>query len=278
MTTIAGVLREAVTVLAGNEGRAEAELLVAYGLGQSRTWLFAHDGDSLDAESRARCLALVERRRRGEPVAHILGHRGFWSLDLVVTADTLIPRAETELLVELALKRLPAEHPSRVLDLGTGSGAMALAIAHERPEAVVTAVDLDARTLAVAAKNAARLGLDRVRFLRSDWFSAIVGETFELIAANPPYIAEDDPHLAVGDLRHEPRLALASGVDGLDAIRRIVAEAPHHLSPDGSLLIEHGWTQGVAVRALFTASGFVDVDTAPDLEARDRVTSGRWPG
>jgi release factor glutamine methyltransferase len=242
-----------------------------------RAWLIAHDTDPLDPETDARCRALVERRRRGEPVAHIVGHRGFWSFDLAVTADTLIPRPETELLVDLALARLPMDGPSRVLDLGTGSGAIALAIAHERPAAIVTAVDIDARTLAVAAKNAARLGLDRVRILRSDWFSAIAGETFELIVANPPYIAESDPHLREGDLRHEPRHALASGRDGLDDIRRIVATAASALAPGAALLIEHGWTQGEAVRALFVAIGFVGVRTATDLEGRDRVTVGLWP-
>jgi release factor glutamine methyltransferase len=278
MTTVAQALRDAAAVLAGSEARAEAELLLAHCLHQPRAWLLAHDRDELDPEARAHCQALIERRRRGEPVAYILGHGGFWSLDLVVTTDTLIPRPETELLVELTLARLPVGRASRVLDLGTGSGAIALAVAHERPEAIVTAVDLDARTLAVAAKNAARLGLARVRFLRSDWFSAMAGETFDFIVSNPPYVAEDDPHLAAGDLRHEPKLALASGLDGLDAVRRIVAEAPYHLDSGGNLLIEHGWTQGVAVRALFAAAGFVDADTATDLEGRDRVTSGHWPG
>ena len=278
MTTVAQALRDAAAVLAGSEARAEAELLLAHSLHQPRAWLLAHDRDELDPEARAHCQALIERRRRGEPVAYILGHGGFWSLDLVVTTDTLIPRPETELLVELTLARLPAGRASRVLDLGTGSGAIALAVAHERPEAIVTAVDLDARTLAVAAKNAARLGLARVRFLRSDWFSAMAGETFDFIVSNPPYVAEDDPHLAAGDLRHEPKLALASGLDGLDAVRRIVAGAAHHLDTGGNLLIEHGWTQGPAVRALFAAAGFVDVDTATDLEGRDRLTSGHWPG
>ena len=243
---------------------------------RSRAWLVAHDRDPLEPEPRARFSALLARRRDGEPVAHILGRRGFWSLDLAVTADTLIPRPETERLVELALERLPVGQVADVLDLGTGTGAIALAIASERPEAAVTAVDVDARALAVAGKNAARLGLGRIQFLRSDWFSAVAGERYRLIVANPPYLAEDDPHLSTGDLRHEPRLALVSGQDGLDAIRRIVAQAPGHLSPGGWLLLEHGMSQGEAARELLRAAGFEQVSTATDIEGRERVSLGRF--
>ncbi len=264
--------------LARDDGRTEAELLLAQLLQCPRAWLVAHDHDVLEIEARTKFFAWVDRRCRGEPVAHILGRRGFWTLDLVVTSDTLIPRPETERLVELALDQLPMIHPARVLDLGTGTGAIALAIASERAHAVVTAVDADARALAIARKNAARLGLERVRFLRSDWFSAIAGETFNLIATNPPYLAEDDTHLAEGDLRFEPRHALASGPDGLDAIRSIVATAPFHLSANGALLIEHGWAQGDAVRTFMTTAGFAEVGTATDLEGRERVTTGCWPG
>jgi release factor glutamine methyltransferase len=278
MTTVARALQEATLALARDDGRTEAELLLAQLLQCTRAWLVAHDHDVLEIEARTKFFALVDRRCRGEPVAHILGRRGFWTLDLVVTADTLIPRPETERLVELALDQLPMANPVRVLDLGTGTGAIALAIASERPRAEVTAVDADARALAIARKNAARLGLQRVRFLRSDWFSAIAGETFNLIATNPPYLAEADPHLAEGDLRFEPRHALASGPDGLDAIRSIVAAAPLHLYANGALLIEHGWRQGDAVRAFMATAGFAEVGTATDLEGRERVTTGRWPG
>jgi release factor glutamine methyltransferase len=278
MTTVARALQEAILELARDDGRTEAELLLAQLLQCPRAWLVAHDHDVLEVEARTKFFALVDRRCRGEPVAHILGRRGFWTLDLVVTSDTLIPRPETERLVELALDQLPMANPVRVLDLGTGTGAIALAIASERAHAVVTALDADARALAIARKNAARLGLERVRFLRSDWFSAIAGETFNLIATNPPYLAEDDPHLAEGDLRFEPRHALASGPDGLDAIRSIVAAAPLHLYANGALLIEHGWRQGDAVRAFMATAGFAEVGTATDLEGRERVTTGRWPG
>ncbi len=276
MTTVGQALRAAAAALPGDEARAEAEMLLAQALQQSRAWLVAHDRDALEHEPRARFSALLARRRAGEPVAHILGQRGFWSLDLAVTADTLIPRPETERLVELALERLPFAQSSEVLDLGTGTGAIALAIASERPDAAITAVDADARALAVAGKNAARLGLGRIRFLRSDWFSAVAGERFRLIVANPPYLAEDDPHLATGDLRHEPRLALVSGPDGLDAIRRIVRQAPGHLAPDGWLLLEHGMDQGGAVRELLRTAGFTLVSTATDIEGRDRVTLGQF--
>lgn len=275
MATVAQALRDAAASLAGAESRGEAELLLAHALQQPRVWLLAHDRDELETEARLRFAGFLQRRQRGEPVAQIVGQRGFWSLDLVVTTDTLIPRAETERLVELALQHLPSDKSARVLDLGTGTGAIALAIASARPDIEVTAVDVDARTLAVAQKNAARLGLDRVRFLRSDWFSALVGDRFDMIVANPPYIADDDPHLDEGDLRYEPRLALASGPDGLDAIRCIVAEAPSHLVSGGVLLIEHGWKQGAAVRALMIEAGFAKVVTHTDLENRERVTQGK---
>jgi release factor glutamine methyltransferase len=277
MTTVASVLMAATASLPGDEARAEAEILLGAVLGRTRAWLFGHLPDPIDPESASRFSALVERRRRGEPVAYLLGRRGFWSLDLAVSSDTLIPRPETELLVELALQRLPAGGAARILDLGTGSGAIALAIAHERPAADVTAVDIDARALAVARKNAGRLGLDRVRFLQSRWFSAVVDEAFDLIVANPPYLAEDDPHLREGDLRFEPDHALVSGPDGLDAIREIAAGASDRLRDGGSILIEHGHAQGSQVRELLAAAGLADVATVRDMEGRDRVSAGRKP-
>ena len=271
-------LREAHAGLAAvaAEARAEAESLLSHALGRSRSWLFAHADEALDDHSATRYEALVARRAAGEPVAYLVGTRGFWRFDLEVTPDTLIPRADTERLVELALERLPASAPCRVLDLGTGSGAIALAIAFERPGARVVAVDLSAGAAAVARRNAASLGLaSRVDVREGAWFAPVAGERFDLIASNPPYIEDADPHLAQGDLRFEPRSALASGADGLDDLRRIARAAPAHLAPGGWLLVEHGWRQGDAVRALFAASGFVDVATARDLEDRERVTLGR---
>lgn len=277
MTTLAHAIRDAASRLAGEEARLEAELLLAHALQRPRSWFYAHAGDVLAPEEVQAFEALLRRRDHGEPVAQIVGHRGFWSLDLAVTADTLIPRPETELLVELALEHLPAEQMGQVLDLGTGTGAIALAIASERPLVDVTAVDMSQGALDVAAANAQDAGLP-LRLLLGDWFAPVAGEVFRMIVSNPPYIAEGDPHLLQGDLRFEPRSALASGVDGLDAIRRIVADASAHLLPDGWLLIEHGHDQGAAVRSLFTAAGFLRVSTARDLEGRERVTMGRHAG
>lgn len=276
MTSIAQALRDAAGRLPGDDARAEAELLLADALGRTRAWLFAHAQDALEPDAAARFLALLQRRQQGEPVAQILGRRGFWSLDLIVTADTLVPRPETELLVELALARIPLQEAMRVLDLGTGTGAIALALASERPRAQVTAVEASAGACEVARRNAAQHGLDRVRLLRSDWYSALAGEKFALILSNPPYLADDDPHLAQGDLRFEPRSALASG-DGLADIRRIVREAPPHLVAGGWLLVEHGWEQGEQVRRLFADAGFSSVETVRDLEQRERVTLGQRP-
>jgi len=272
------LLADAATALPGVEGRHEAELLLLHVLDKPRSWLFAHATDPVADADMAAFHALLARRVAGEPVAYLLGHRGFWTLDLGVSPATLIPRPETELLVELALARLPADTALAVADLGTGSGAIALALASERPHAAVTATDLSAAALDVARGNAARNGLARVRFVQGAWFEPLQGERFDLIASNPPYIASNDPHLQQGDLRHEPATALASGIDGLDDIRHIVAAAGAHLLPGGWLLIEHGWDQGAAIRALFEQAGFAQVHTERDLEQRDRVTRGCLPG
>ncbi|HEU0153854.1 MAG TPA: peptide chain release factor N(5)-glutamine methyltransferase [Arenimonas sp.] len=276
MATLANALRDAASRLPGDAARLEAELLLAHALQRPRSWFYAHASDVLAASDAEAFEALVRRRLHGEPVAQITGHRGFWSLDLAVTADTLIPRPETELLVELALDRMPRGEPLRVLDLGTGTGAIALAVASERPLADVTATDASAGALAVARANAREAGLP-VRFLPGDWFDAVPRESFDLVLSNPPYLADDDPHLVQGDLRFEPRTALASGADGLDAIRRICAGVAAHLAPGGWLLVEHGLEQGGAVRALFKAAGLEQVTTERDLEHRDRVTVGRRP-
>lgn len=257
--------------------RADAELLLAHVADRDRAWLFAHAGDELTTEQAADFATLVERRAAGEPVAYLTGHRGFWTLDLEVGPDTLIPRPETETLVELALARLPMGTPVRVADLGTGSGAIALAIASERPQAEVVATDFSAGALALAERNARRNGVGKVEFRRGDWYASLDDDRFDLIASNPPYIADGDPHLSEGDLRFEPPTALSSGADGLDAIREIVAGAPAHLVPGGWLLLEHGLEQGAAIRELLEQAGFVDVATERDLEDRDRISLGRMP-
>ncbi len=270
MTDVAALLRQA----ASRVDAADAALLVAHALGRTRTWLYAHGDDVVDASALEACERLIARREGGEPAAYIIGTRGFWRFDLRVTPDTLVPRPETERLVELALERLPEDRALRVADLGTGSGAIALAIGHERPRARVVAVDASRAALEVARGNAAALGIGNVEFREGDWLQPLGGERFDLIASNPPYIALGDPHL--DDLRHEPAMALSSGADGLDAIRAIVRDAPARLVPGGWLLLEHGLEQGAAVRALLSAAGFADVSTARDLEARDRVTLGRY--
>lgn len=253
----------------------DADLLLAHALGRSRTWLFSHGDALVDGVQAERFHALVARREAGEPVAYLTGRRGFWRFDLAVSPATLIPRPETELLVELALERLPEGVPLRIADLGAGSGAIALALAFERPRAQVIATDASDAALGVARANADALGLRNIEFRAGDWCTPLGGGSFDLIASNPPYIAAGDPHLARGDLRFEPAAALASGEDGLDAIRVISRDAPRHLRRGGWLLLEHGWEQGGAVRALLEAAGFDEVGTARDLEGRDRVTLGR---
>lgn len=274
--TIAALLAHAAERL-GAAMRLEAELLLAHALQRPRAWLYAHADDAVPDTEQAAFDALVARRLRGEPVAQILERQGFWSLDLRITPDVLIPRADTESLVERALAVLPAESAVCVADLGTGSGAIALAIASERPLAGVIATDASFAALEVARANAEALGLSsRVGFAHGDWFAPLQAQRFDAIVSNPPYLAAEDPHLDDGDLRFEPRVALVSGSDGLDAIREIVRNAPAHLLPGGWLLLEHGWEQGAAVRALLEAAGFAQVATHRDIEARERVTCGVW--
>lgn len=256
------------------EARLEAQVLAAHALGVNRAWLVAHGRDRLTRAQSEAIAALIGRRLAGEPVAYILGQREFYGLKFSVTPDVLIPRPETEILVEAALARLDAERPQQVLELGTGSGAIALTLAHHRPRAKITAVDCCPAALAVARRNALALGLERVRLIQADWYPE--GRlTFDMIVANPPYVAEGDPHLAQGDLRFEPRHALVAGPDGLDAIRTIVARAPCYLRPKGWLLLEHGYDQADACRALLAAAGFVARFTLEDLGGRPRVTGGR---
>jgi len=275
----ADLLREAVSCLPAPSARYEAEELLTHVLQVNRAWLVAHADTSLDIQACERFRKLLQQRCNGEPLAYLIGRCGFWSLDLQVNPATLIPRVETELLVELALSRLPEQAPLlRIADLGTGSGAIALALARERPQAAIVATDVSAPALATALSNARRYGLEKSIWLRrGSWCQALGNDQFNLIVSNPPYIAEADPHLQQGDLRFEPPLALTSGVDGLDAIREIIHAAPEHLVAKGWLLLEHGWDQGEKVRALLQHTGFVYIQTQVDLERRDRVTLGQWP-
>lgn len=280
--TVAELLAIGQAQLTGDEARREAEMLLLHALQRDRAWLFAHARDAVDAPARATFHSLLAQRSHGVPVAYLLGEWGFWTLRLRVTADTLIPRPDTELLVDAALARLPASgDPKRdvtIADLGTGTGAIALALARERTDARVIATDASAAALAVAQHNAQHNHVSNVVFRHGDWLAPLAGERFDLIVSNPPYIASGDPHLQRGDLRFEPADALASGSDGLDAIRQIVSGAPAHLEQDGWLLLEHGHDQGPAVHALLVRAGFQSVDTLRDLEQRDRVTLGRWAG
>ena len=257
--------------------RLDAELLLAHALGQSRSYLRTWPEREPSAAQCAAFAALLARRRTGEPVAYLLGRQGFWSLDLEVAPHTLIPRPDTELLVETALALGPGG-PARVLDLGTGTGAIALALACERPAWQVLGVDRVSEAVQLAERNRARLGLGNARFVESVWFSALGGERFALIVGNPPYIAAEDRHLNEGDVRFEPASALVAGEDGLDDIRRIVAEAPEHLEAGGWLLLEHGYDQAEAVRALFAARGFAAVESRRDLGGHQRITLGQWTG
>ncbi len=258
------------------EARLEAQILFAHGLGVDRAWLIGHDRDILTPAQREIVESLLQRRLAGEPVAYLLGEREFYGRRFRVTADVLIPRPDTELLVDLALQRLPPQVALDVLDVGVGSGAVAVSLALERPHCRVTAVDLSAAALAVARTNATALGAT-VECLVSDAYQAVGARRFHLIASNPPYIAAADPHLQQGDLRHEPALALASGDDGLELIRRLVAEAPAHLHAGGWLLLEHGWDQAAAVRARLLAAGYADIFSARDLADHERVSGGRLP-
>jgi release factor glutamine methyltransferase len=279
---VAAVLRAAQARLPDSDSpRADAEILLAHVLGKPRSYFVAWPEAVLSAQEAAAFEALLVRRAAGEPVAYLIGSRGFYGLDFAVSPAVLIPRPETELLVEAALARLPPASSCgacRVADLGTGSGAIALALANElkseRKDVQVVAVDVSPDALAQARANAVRLGLG-VDFRLGDWCGGLADEMFDLIVSNPPYIREDDAHLTQGDVRFEPALALASGADGLDAIRAIIACAPAHLKPGGWLLLEHGYDQAEDVARLMRAAGWLAVESLIDLQGHARVTLGQ---
>ncbi len=272
---IKALLTSATTRLDSNEAALEAQLLLQHVFNVNRAWLIAHENDALEANIHAEFEALINRRLNGEPIAYILGSREFYGLNLKVTADTLIPRPDTETLVEAALAKISPQEKSQILDLGTGTGAIALAIAKYRPLAQVTAVDASESALKTAQENAQNLQIANVQFILSNWFDALKNQRFDVIVSNPPYIEANDAHLKQGDLRFEPISALASGMDGLDDIRAIIAQAPQHLNPRGWLLLEHGYNQANKVADLLKLAGFSETDHVKDLAGINRVTLGQ---
>lgn len=269
-----------LTQAGSDTGRLDAELLLCHALGgMQRIRLYMDPDRPLSGPERDAYRELVRARAAGSPVAHLLGEREFWSLPLKTGPEALIPRPDTEAVVERALAHLPEAEPVRVLDLGTGTGCIAAALASERPEAGVEAVEASPQAAELARTNMEQLGLgERVTVREGEWFAPLADQTYHLIVANPPYVPAGDPHLAAGDVAAEPREALAAGADGLDAYRTIVPQAPGHLEPDGWLVLEIGWDQGAAVRAMLEQAGFSDVAVLPDYGRRDRIVEGRWAG
>jgi release factor glutamine methyltransferase len=259
-----------------DSARRDAEILLGFVTGRARTFLMAFGETLLTQQQQEQLERLLARRERGEPVAYLIGEREFWSLPLSVSPATLIPRPDTECLVELALERLPSSS-CNILDLGTGTGAIALALASERQDCRVTGVDLQPEAVALAQHNAQKLAIGNAQFLQGSWFAPLAGQTFALIASNPPYIDAADPHLAQGDVRFEPSSALVAQQHGLADLSAIVQQAPQYLQPQGWLLLEHGWQQGESVRALLQAAGFISIATRRDYGDNDRVTFGQWP-
>jgi len=268
-------LTQAIERLVNSESpRRDAEILLGHVTGKSRTYILAFDETTLTPEEGAQLEMLLSRRVNGEPVAHLVGMREFWSLPLEVTPATLIPRPDTECLVEQALARLSPE-PCDILDLGTGTGAIALALASERPDCRVTAVDFVADAVALATRNATSLAISNVTIAHSNWFSALAGKTFGMIVSNPPYIDEQDPHLVEGDVRFEPLSALVAADEGLADLAHIIREGRRFLLPGGWMLLEHGWKQGTAVRELYIQAGYDEVETCRDYGGNERLTVGR---
>ncbi len=276
-TTIGQLLDEATKRLSASRGgaRLDAEVLLARILGKPRSHLYAWPEREVGPDELRDFRAILHRRLEGVPVAYLTGHREFWSLPLQVTPETLIPRPETETLVELALERIPPDTPWRIADLGTGTGAIALAISRERPLCRIIATDISGKALAIAASNAALLALYNMRFIQGNWLEALDRGTFDMILSNPPYIADSDPHLQRGDVAFEPRRALVSGADGLDDVRTIVRDARMALRPGGWLLLEHGHDQRRGVLELLRKHDYQSISGFSDAAGIDRVVAGR---
>lgn len=279
--TIQSVLVAAATSLAqtGSTGsdspRLDAEILLAHVLGCDRSHLIAWPDKELETDQREQFENLLEKRIHGTPIAYLTGSREFWSLDMVVSDDTLIPRPETETLVEYVLEQFPADLSFKLLDAGTGSGAIAIAIASERPGWKLFASDIDQASVQLAQRNADKHGIDNIEFLHSDWFDDIEQKDFDIIISNPPYIAESDPHLSQGDVRFEPRRALTSGRNGMDAIEHLCQHAVKHMKPGGRLIVEHGYDQADMVYECFHRNGFINIEQTCDPGGHVRMTAGR---
>ncbi|WP_392565325.1 peptide chain release factor N(5)-glutamine methyltransferase [Utexia brackfieldae] len=269
-------LKAATLYLKGHDSpKRDAEIILGFITQKTRTFLMAFSETVLTDEEVIRLNACLERRKNGEPIAYITGVKEFWSLPLDVGFSTLIPRPDTEKLVELALDHLPKE-PCEILDLGTGTGAIAIALATERPDCLLTAIDYNVDAVKLAQSNASRFSIENIYFLQGDWFKPVKNRTFTMIVSNPPYIDPADPHLSMGDVRFEPLSALIAADNGLSDIKQIIQQAPKHLKQYGWLIIEHGWQQGEAVRTIFKQQGFQLVNTYTDYSGNDRVTLGRW--
>ena len=267
-------LNQAATSLVGETARLDAELLLAHVLNKPRSYLYTWPEQRLSQDQYQRFLIAIDQRAAGDPIAYLTGHREFWSLDLQVTPGVLIPRPETELLVEIALKLLP-ETSCKVADLGTGSGAIALALASERPDWNIIGADISTAALNIARSNAKALNLESLKFVTSHWFENLPKRNYQLIVSNPPYVANKDPHLHQGDVRFEPQIALKSGADGLQDLRQLTSGATEYLRPKGWLMLEHGYDQAEPVTQLFNQAGFTSIKTYHDLAHQPRVTIGR---